>query len=240
MKNIKKSKKKIKEFFNFKKNKFSKKAVECHTEIFRLTNDLIYINSKINKSLILCRGYIELLNLKNKKELAILNEIPKEFKELRYHLENFCFRAGAYKDKLAKFVNQALELGYSDKEMGLVEKIKKNGIAKKSRLDTEFKKFYQNESLKWALAKRKSMAHNIYYGQDYHPLMMPRTITPSRQISKKILLKEWKENIIKDTQSAEKFLSLAKTLNDSVMKKINIYKKGKKITKRKSILDSTK
>jgi len=129
-------------FFNFKKNKFSKKTVDYYTEIRRLTGDLINIASRVSRSLLLCKGDIELLN----RGSFFPREFPNDFNDLRYHLENFCFRAGAYKDKMANFINQALQLGFGEREMGLVEKIQHNGIAKKYHLDTEIKKFYKNKS----------------------------------------------------------------------------------------------
>ncbi len=209
-------------FFNFQKNKFSKKTADYHSEIKNLTEGLINIERRINRNLILCKGHIESLSLKS-EYLPSKSEIQKDFSDLLYHVENFCFRAGMYKDKLAHFINQSLQLGFSEKEMGLVQKIEKNGIAKKSSIDTELKKLGKNECFKWAFERRKIMAHRIYYkNNDYHPLMMP-SLTEE---DPKKFLKKWKGAIVSEAELSKKFVHQVIKLNDSVMEKINKYKEN--------------
>jgi len=206
-------------FFVFNKTKYTQGAIRYHNEIAKVTNALISNYIRINRVHALCKRNIEILKKGN--NYYFTEEHFADFIDLQYHLENFCFRFGAYKDKLAHFVNQALRLGFLDWEMALAEKIKNNGIAKKAHLDTEFKKFNQNKSLAWALKKRKILAHRLHYDTKdtgYHPLMIPQN---SSNISRNAFLKEWRSNLESDVRQAERVVQQAIKMNDLIMGKIN-------------------
>lgn len=232
---MKKQKKKggVRPFFDFNKRNFNKKAVNYHREIRIITNDLISTNRKISRALALCKRTLQCFG-GSADTHRISKDDFKDFEDLQYHLHNFCFRTGAYRDKLCQFINQALKLGYDENEMNLLEKIKKNGIAKKAHIDTELKKFSENIFLKWAHEKRKLLTHRLYYGSKntgYHPLMMPALEDKkTKEITTKNineLIKKWKEKITKEAGQADGFTSRIMKINDSVMEKINQFNKYK-------------
>lgn len=229
MKKTNKTKKKTskrKPFFEFNKSKFTRKAVKFHNEVNNTTSELIIINIRIDRSLALCKRDIEILE--KRSPYLFSKEHLQDFSDLQYHVENFCFRASIYRDKIAHFINQALEIGFTEQEADIAGKIKRHGVAKNALLDTELKKFTSNKSFIWALQKRKTMAHRMYYNSKdtgYHSLMIPQNDADNSKKSNKIFLKEWKSNIAKNAQLAEKFIIGALNLNDLVMSKINKYRK---------------
>ena len=71
------------------------------------------------------------------------------------------------------------------------------------------------------------MTHRIYYGKDYHPFFMPPRDKSDKSNIYKInekFLKDWKEIIMKNAELTDNFVKQANSLNNSVVKKINIYR----------------
>lgn len=208
-------------FFNFNKRNFSKLAREYHHEIQHLIIDLSSINIKIQSAAILCDKQIELRAAGRKIHLYD-PDWRGYFEDVLYHLENYYFRASAFRDKLAQFVNQALKLGYDESERELIRRMLNNRIYIEARINTELKKFEQEKELKEVLSKRVYMSHRRYYSSDsYNPYFQPEE-TPSKE-NLRGHSKLWRKNIQTEVEKVDVFTAAAIDISNKVMVKINAY-----------------
>lgn len=75
------------------------KSKEYLSELLRLTNTLVYVNTKIQHSSQVCSFNIK--SITNKKCIPPKREdVFREIKEFIYHYENYCFRLYAYREKI--------------------------------------------------------------------------------------------------------------------------------------------
>ncbi len=216
-----KSTKKLPAFLNFKKNKFTKLARDYHNELFYLTNDLVSTNRRIQDATALCGQQINFLKRGSFHLITI--ERPVCFDDALYHLENFDFRVTGYRDKIVQFINQALRVGFDEKQMGVISAIVSNGTVRDAHLDTEIKKFNKDKDFKSALSERILLTHRRYYNSEagYDRLMRPNKTTKSAEDD----LKLWKQNIKTKANRANRIVEKSIEMNDRIMGKINDYLK---------------
>lgn len=215
----KRSHKKIRAFFDFKKNKFTKMTRDYHDELWHLTNDLIVTNRRVQESAILCSQQISFI--KKKEEHLVPARRPKCFEDTLYNLENFNFRVTGYRDKLVQFINHALGIGFDEKTTGLLSSVLGNGVVKAAHIDTELKKFDKDKDFRDSLNERILMTHRRYYQAEtgYSVLMMPKEEATSPEHK----LKLWRQNIQTKVTRANRIVVKVMAMNDRVMLKINHY-----------------
>ena len=215
-------KKKKKDFFDFRKNKFTKLARDYHYELSHLTTDLCRINQRIQESTTLCSQQIDFLNKKDCGHLVSCVGFI-HFENALYNIENFAFRITSYRDKMIQFINQALRIGFDEKSRGVLGTIISHGTIRDARLDTELKKFNKDKDFKDVLSERILMTHRRYYKKEtgYDILMMPDVKSKDRKAE----LKLWKQNIQTKANRANRVILKVMDMNDRVMHKINDYLK---------------
>lgn len=206
---------------DFKGRNISRLARTYHHEIVHAILDLILTNRKIQRSAILGEKEIEHGAHITSKHLRSSKNLINDIEETRYHLENFYFRAAAFRDKIAQFVNHGLELGYPENTQNLMNIMSNNRIYKESRVGTELKKFKENKNLKEILSMRIKFSHKNYYGDDYSPLFMPKSFNPKDDIKKTI--SSWRKNMDIEVSKANEFTVIAIDIANKVVPKVNKY-----------------
>ena len=205
-------------YLDFKHRKLNDKAREFRHEISHITIDLIDINRRIHETLVNCKHRIDIFGDPKKNHLADKNQM-QHFDNLLYHLENFAFRMQAYRDKLSLFINFGMNIGFEERDFGLIFRLIKNPISKEFHMDTELKKFEQ-EPIKKMLNLRKQMSHRSYYAADCHnPLFTPKGIDPKKVGYKKASLL-WKKNISNECKSVNETVLKVLDINEKVSEKM--------------------
>lgn len=212
-------------FLVLNKRNFSKLALNYHHEVRYLIYYLIQTTQRLNESAAMCQYFID--GISSKKGIKPKRSSLEHFEDTIYHLENHAFRASAYRDKLLQFINQALQLGYDERERGLVQKLIKNRISIEALTNTEIKKFQKDPALKNTISRRVSLSHLRYYSQEtfHSPYLYPVSTNPD---NRKNFTREWKKNISEQVETANKFTEKAMDIADKVMIKINNYWKKRK------------
>lgn len=205
----------------FNKRNYSKLARDYHHEVLHLILDLLNINRKIDRANALCQHELELLS--GRKSDLLDPSFSRNFEEVLYHIENFAFRASAFREKLTQFINQALLLGYGERERDLMGKMAVNRITTEAHIDTEVKKFNTNTEMKAILSKRVSLSHLRYYNPEtgYSPYLYPDEEKHPKDL--RDFIKRWRKNVDKEAKQANRFVKLAQEVSNKTMIKINTY-----------------
>ncbi len=204
----------------FTHRKLGKKARVYQHEINHLTFDLLEINRKIQKISSICKFVVDVYRNKKKGHQLSYQKDLEHFDEMLYHIENFIFRLYAYRDKIALFVNFALDIGFDEGENALAKRISKNKIAKNTHVDTELKKFSEQPFSK-LLEKRTLMTHRAYYS-NYNPHFYPEGVSPAKDGLRKAK-NEWKRKIIKEVETIDKAFIKITEINTHLTEKVFNY-----------------
>lgn len=102
-----------------------------------------------------------------------------------------------------------------------------SGTYKKSRIETELKKFRENEDLKEILSMRIKIQHKSYYDDDYSPLFMPKEFNLKDDLKKSI--KSWRKNLIDEVSKVDRFTTVAVDMANKVVTKVSKYRIVSKI-----------
>jgi hypothetical protein len=207
------------DLLQFKSNKLTSNARCYQKELLQLTFELLEVNRRVEKSLWNCKSILELLKDPDKNGHIIkIDEDFLHFYDLTYHLENYISRIHAYRDKYCMFLNFVFKLGYSEKEMNLLNKIIKHKEIIDANLHTELNKFKRGV-LSELISKRKNFSHIRYYSRDdYLPLLMPKN--SPKDIGFKKASDEWKKNIISEADKINKITVDILKLNKRTVEKI--------------------
>jgi len=207
-------------FFEFNHRKLNNKARIYKHELHHLTGDMLDIVRKIHLNLSLCEGIIKALGSKEQTfRIKNYDNYENYFNDLLYHLENFTFRLYAYRDKLCIFINYVMNIGYSDTDDGLLNKLINNDQIKKHHIDTELKNFFVNE-MSELLRTRKLMTHKIYYDH-YNPYFMP-DISPKDVGYYKAAL-AWRRRIKHEVKKINDSMEYIFEMNTQISEKLLTY-----------------
>jgi hypothetical protein len=213
--------KKLRPFFDFKANKFTKLARDYHHELKHITADLSGVNRRVQESAVLCQQQLEYI--KKKLGHLVSPDRPVCFGDTLYHLENLALRVTGYRDKLVQFINQALRLGNDEKSSGMLGTLVSHGTVRDAHLDTELKRFNRDNDFNEVLSERILMTHRRYYKEEtgYSPMLMP--VEQAKSPDDK--LKLWRQNIQAKVNRANRIVLKVIQMNNKVMNKINLYLK---------------
>jgi hypothetical protein len=208
-------------YLQFKSHRLSKKAREYQHEIGHLTSDLLTIDQKLQRSLALCQLVIKTIGKPSVRYRISLDKDLENFQDILYHMENFIFRSFAYRDKLALFLNFALDAPFEEGEMNLIKRFLTFKEAKKSRISTEVARLYRNP-VKDILERRKIMSHRAYYKPGiYSPLFFPEIDT--KELGPRKTSIAWRKKVVAEVEKIDDCLSEIFTVNANITKKLKKY-----------------
>ena len=112
-----------------------------------------------------------------------------------------------------------MKIGYSDSDVGLIEKLLRNDLVSEFHIDTELKKFHTGVYSE-LLTVRKSMSHKIYYSA-YDPFFMPETSPKDVGFYKAALA--WKKKVNEEVGKANDCMEHVFEMNGKLSEKLLKY-----------------
>lgn len=205
----------------FNKRHYTKIARDYHHEVLHLVIDLRAVNIRVRRSYAVWRNHVKTL-LKTEPRL-IDPAFKTDFEDLLYHIENYCFRASAFRDKLLQFVNYGLRLGYDERERNLIKRLLSHKFCHKALLHTELKKFENDSNMKSILKRRIHQSHLRYYskGSGCDPYLLPNGL-PS-EVPKEERLRKWDRNVQNEVLKIDKFTMRAQEMCNNIIVKLEKY-----------------
>lgn len=205
------------------------KSREYKNELIRMMATLRRTNERVQYS-----SQISAFNIKSiTRKLGFNPSPPEVFRSIEdfvYHYENYCYRAFAFREKLFQFINAILPLGYKEKDVRL-KHLAVNPMIKQAKLLSIIEKFDKDRTLSSIIEDRNSLTHRLYYGSYFDHYLRPKeriSIKNKSENDRKRWFWDWKNEIEKRADMANKFSYAISKLNHEITPKIIAYKNSLK------------
>ena len=206
--------------FSFEHRRLNVHAKTYQLEIKQLTErGLSLANYHIQKSAAIWVWAMREGVYNNRKRLIKPSELVDAFYDLNYHLQNLWVRIHAYRDKLCRFINFALDLNYPEKDTRLWDLVLKNNIVKRAHIESELRKF-NHPPLKQIIHKRKLLSHNTYYLDESFIKLLPAREEYPVNIGARKAISSWRKKVLPEVKQANQAIDLILKLNQRLVNKL--------------------
>jgi len=206
------------------------KAKDYRNELARMMNNLRYTNEKIQYSAQLCVFNIRCITRKGG-----FNPLPSEvfrlIEEFVYHYENFCFRLFVFREKVLKFINAVLPVGFTRDRDVKIQFMMVMPVVKQAGLLSVIQEFDNKKDLGRVIDDRHSLTHKLYYGKEFDHYLRPRNIEPKNAKEFKQWCINWRKAISDRASLSENSMYAISKMNHDLTAKIINYKDSLKSKK---------
>jgi len=199
------------------------KAKDYRNELARMMNNLQYTNEKIQYSAQLCVFTIKCITRKGGFTPSPLEGF-RLVEEFVYHYENFCFRLFAFREKVLKFINATLPVGFEKDKDVKIQFMIVNPVVKQARLVSLIQEFDNKKDLGKVVEDRNSLTHKLYYGKEFDHYLRPKNIEPKNPKDFKQWCIDWGKEISDRAKLTEKSMYAISKMNHDLTSKIIDYK----------------
>jgi len=199
------------------------KGKDYRNELARMMNNLRYTNEKIQYSAQLC-----VFNIRCMTRKGGFNPLPSEvfrlIQEFVYHYENFCFRLFAFREKVLKFINAILPVGFVKDRYATIQHMMVMPIVKQAGLLSVIQEFDNKKDLGKVINDRHALTHKLYYGKEFDHYLRPRNIEPKSAKEFKQWCTQWRKEISNRAELSENCMYTISKMNHELTAKIINYK----------------
>jgi len=199
------------------------KAKDYRNELARMMNNLRYTNEKIQYSAQLCVFTIKCITRKR----GFKPSLPESFRlveEFVYHYENFCFRLFVFREKVLKFINAVLPVGFEKDRDVKIQFMLVNPVVKQAKLVSLIREFDNKKDLGKVIEDRHSLTHKLYYGKTFDHYLRPKNIESKKVKDFKQWCKDWERKISNRAKLTEKSIYVISKMNHDITSKIIKYR----------------
>ncbi len=151
------------------------------------------------------------------------SEVFRHVQGFVYQYENYCFRAYAFREKLLKFINAVLPVGFDDRDVKILS-MTRNAIVRRARLIPLIERFENRKNLKKIISDRNSLTHKLYYKGTFDHYLRPTAFEPKNDDELKKWCMVWKKEIMGRSKLTNDFTRAVSHMNHDLARKIISYK----------------
>ncbi|MFA5349122.1 MAG: Cthe_2314 family HEPN domain-containing protein [Candidatus Paceibacterota bacterium] len=199
------------------------KSKEYKTELIRMMNNLRYTNEKIQYSAQICIFNITSITRKKGFHPSIAESF-RLLEEFVYHYENFCFRIFAFREKILKFINAILPVGFEKDKDVKIQFMMVNPVVKNAGLLPIIQEFAGKKNLKKLIEDRHSLTHMLYYGKEFDHYLRPKNIEPKNEQEFKQWCINWKAEVVNRAKLAQSSMNIISKMNMDLANRVVRYK----------------
>jgi len=203
------------------------KAKDYRNELARMMNNLRYTNEKVQYSAQLCMFTIKCITRKGGFNPSVAEGF-RLVEEFVYHYENFCFRLFAFREKVLKFINAILPVGFVRDRDVKVQFMIINPVVKQAKLVSLIQEFDNKKDLGKIIDDRHSLTHKLYYGKEFDHYLRPKNIETKNLKDFKQWCLKWGKEILDRAKITEKSMYTISKMNHDLTSKIINYKNSLK------------
>ncbi len=189
-------------------------------------SDLRYANEKVQYSAQICSFIIKSIPQES-GFTPVPSEGFRQVAEFVYHYENFCFRAYAFREKVLKFINAVLVLGFDDHDVK-IKFIKNSPSVIDAKLLAVVEKFDDKKALGKVIEDRNSLTHRLYYSQSFDHFLRPKTPLATNEAEFRAWCHDWKREVMSRSKLTEICTKKIFDMNHELATKIVAHKEAKK------------
>ena len=206
------------------------KSKDYRDELVRMMNSLRYTNEKIQYTTQLCTFNIRCI-ARRKGFKPLPSEVFRLIEEFVYHYENYCFRAFAFREKLLKFINAVLPVGFDEGDVKIQFMII-NPVVIQAGLLSLIQEFNNTKGLGKAIKDRHLLTHKLYYGKEFDHYLRPKSIEPKKIEGFKKWCSKWKKEISERAKLTVNCMYAIYKMNHDLTARIIKYKDSSKKKKK--------
>ncbi len=198
-------------------------AKDYRNELARMMNNLRYTNEKVQYSAQVCVFIIKSITQK-KGFTPLPSESFRLVTEFVYHYENFCFRLFAFREKILKFINAILPVGFEKDKDVKIQFMIVNPVVKQARLVSLIQEFNNKKNLGKVIKDRHSLTHKLYYNKEIDHYLRPKNAEPKNPKDFKKWCIDWKKEISNRAELTQESIYAISKMNHDLTSKIINYR----------------
>lgn len=208
--------------------KFIRKGTDAERyrdDVLRTLQSLQYTYKKLIISAQTC--YLNIDSVTNDKPYMPSDaDVYNSVQDFVYHYENYGMRIFILREKVLRFINAVLPVGWPEKEVN-VRVMLNHSTVKTAKLDKLIVKFDSNSSnpLGDLVKNRNQLTHKLYYPKTDHYLRPPMSVSSGHdEFDYKEWFKQWKKRIKEKETTVSHAAQELSDLNHELSEKVYLFR----------------